>query len=276
MTQKTHILITLAGTLLLLLLLAAGLSSLELSFGQSFTLRSLPEDIALGEASTIIGNSQLMQAIGLFVAVATAAALIAFIVSPQLRAVDIRRAIVLAFLAFALYQVFSRTGDLEQNFQDMENQLLPEAEAIAPGGLITEPPVWLSTVIAFALITAVGIGIALVVRGWQARQSADDTPGQLEDLALRTIEDLEAGADVRDTVLRCYYDMHDTLARRHDVRYRELLTPREFEAEMARYRVPPEAIHRLTRLFERVRYGGHAAVEAEKDEAIACLRAIVS
>jgi hypothetical protein len=55
----------------------------------------------------------------------------------------------------------------------------------------------------------------------------------------------------------------------------EAMTPREFELLLAGAGLRDDHIGQLTRLFERVRYGGAAASERDEQEARACLSAIV-
>ena len=53
------------------------------------------------------------------------------------------------------------------------------------------------------------------------------------------------------------------------------MTPREFAARLEQFGVVGPQAHRLTRLFEKVRYGRHQATDQDKADAIACLEMIV-
>ena len=85
----------------------------------------------------------------------------------------------------------------------------------------------------------------------------------------------QAGGDLRDAVLRCYRDMSRVLGERQGLARAQSATPREFEAQLAAAGLRDEHIRRLTRLFERVRYGARRADAGEEREALACLTAIV-
>ncbi|HWQ12371.1 MAG TPA: DUF4129 domain-containing protein, partial [Roseiflexaceae bacterium] len=98
---------------------------------------------------------------------------------------------------------------------------------------------------------------------------------QLAREAGAALAGLEAGADLRNTVLRCYAEMSRVLEARRGIQRDKTTTPREFEARLAAAGLRDEHIRRLTRLFERVRYGPRAPGPREEREALACLRAIV-
>jgi Domain of unknown function (DUF4129) len=53
------------------------------------------------------------------------------------------------------------------------------------------------------------------------------------------------------------------------------MTPGEFATRLEQAGLPSDAVHRLTHLFERVRYGGHRSATPEVNEAVACLTTIL-
>jgi hypothetical protein len=75
-------------------------------------------------------------------------------------------------------------------------------------------------------------------------------------------------------VLRCYREMSQILSEQRGVARPRDMTPREFEQQLATVGLRDEHIRRLTRLFERVRYGARLAGEHEEREAVDCLSAI--
>jgi hypothetical protein len=96
----------------------------------------------------------------------------------------------------------------------------------------------------------------------------------LAEEAQSALADLQSGGDLKDTVLRCYREMSQILSQQRGVTRPRDMTPREFEQQLAAVGLRDEHIRRLTRLFERVRYGGRQAGEREEREAVACLSAI--
>jgi len=80
---------------------------------------------------------------------------------------------------------------------------------------------------------------------------------------------------VRDTVLRCYFQMSRVVSRERSLTRGKAMTPREFEECLAEAGLPGPPVRRLTRLFERVRYGAHQVAQAEEMEALDCLAEVI-
>ena len=126
------------------------------------------------------------------------------------------------------------------------------------------------------LLAAAGlVGVA-----WLLRQRARRPPARLGMLAReanQALEALQAGADVRDTILRCYFEMERTVKLERGISRAESATPREFEQRLKELGLPETEVGRLIRLFEAVRYGllGPGNDRDQEQEAIACLAAIV-
>jgi len=137
-----------------------------------------------------------------------------------------------------------------------------EPDDVAREGVVVvaserQPPEWSRILIAVGLSlgagTAVALGTSWVVTRWRAcasRRRGGETAWELELLAERT---LAARGDT-DLVLRCYREMVDFLSRRKRIAH-AALTPREFADRLRDLDVHAEAVDRLTRLFELVRYG---------------------
>ena len=53
------------------------------------------------------------------------------------------------------------------------------------------------------------------------------------------------------------------------------MTPAEFARELIHAGLPGDAVQTLTRIFERVRYGGHGTGPNEIKEAVTCLTDIL-
>jgi hypothetical protein len=120
---------------------------------------------------------------------------------------------------------------------------------------------------------------ALIVGGiWLLVITVRRRRDPLDDVAhgaRAALADLDGGKDVRETILRCYVDMNRAVNQSHGMRRQPAMTPREFESRLALAGLPSRQIERLTRLFEKVRYGGHDAGQAEIMEARDCLTDIL-
>jgi hypothetical protein len=89
------------------------------------------------------------------------------------------------------------------------------------------------------------------------------------------LDALQTGADVQDTVIRCYLEMSRVLAEQRGLRRAEAATPREFELQLKEAGLPEAQLEQLTRLFEAVRYGAKVAGERQQRQAVDCLAGIV-
>lgn len=152
-----------------------------------------------------------------------------------------------------------------------------ETPAAGPAQPAFEPPPWLvlsASVAAGLLIVGAGVlaGRRLRRRG---RPTRPDLLPALAEEARQALTDIQFGQDLRDTVLRCYREMERTLQERRDIRRGPAMTPQEFARGLATTDLPQADIWRITRLFERARYGQHRADQVEEAEAVACLQAIV-
>jgi hypothetical protein len=86
---------------------------------------------------------------------------------------------------------------------------------------------------------------------------------------------IHEGADLKDIIVRCYYEMEQALMKERGITRNRDMTPREFESILCNSGLPIEPLFQLTSLFEEIRYGNRAPGELEKRDAIRCLTAII-
>jgi uncharacterized membrane protein YhaH (DUF805 family) len=203
--------------------------------------------------------------------------------SPHARKELLKRILALAWIITILL-VARMCSDESEQIDEEPIRAQPTAEA-APLALedapplrpeaIGEPPLWA----VWAATLALGILLAggLVAGVWIIwRRLHPPTPlEQLAQEAQHALDSLLDGADLRDTVMRCYLAMSRTLKRHKGIRRDEDMTPREFERSLAETGLPGEQVHQLTRLFEAARYGARAPSAGDARQAIHCLTAIV-
>lgn len=141
--------------------------------------------------------------------------------------------------------------------------------------LDVDPPAWLVWLGATALaLLTVGLLAGIV---WLVLSQRQEAPSSLERLAREAewaMEALQAGADVSDTIMRCYLQMSQILEQERGVVRQEAMTPREFERALRGSGLPREPVAQLTRLFEKVRYGARVPDEHEERQAITCLAVV--
>lgn len=268
-----------------LVLLAGGLSGLQFGPGTALPVGAFLAMIfpSGGQPTSpeFLGFTRVLLALGFWVAAPIL--IIALVVSREFRRHFLRALptyIIFAILAYLLLRFLRdmlrssaesavEGGQVAQPPPPTEGAALPSAPAF-----VTSPPQWLILLITL-LIVAV---IALLVWWLWPRSPGRAGPTALDllaDEAQSALDELRAGGDVRDAVLRCYAEMSRVLHEARGVRRGAGMTAREFEAQLRAVGIRDEHVGQLTRLFERVRYGGGASSSRDAREAEACLFALV-
>jgi hypothetical protein len=99
---------------------------------------------------------------------------------------------------------------------------------------------------------------------------------KIAQIARSSIDDLAAGRESTDVIMNCYYRMSDVVSDKRKLERSASMTPGEFAARLEKAGLPSQAVHRLTRLFEGVRYGLRRSGPVEVREAVASLNAILA
>jgi len=259
--------------------LSAGLSEFELLPGQPFSLGRMALSwlsgggLSPGEAPVGI----LVRAIFILAGLLLPFAIIYFIISPEARK-RVLRDLLFLLPILALYFLFLN-GRYAIQGQEVELPAELPAEplpVLSPADLVTPPPRWLAFVVSLGFILLVAA--VLVGMGWFVWRRTRRPASSLEWLAREAqgaLEALRSGADLKDTVIRCYYEMSRVLDEQQGIRRKRAMTPREFEQHLEQAGLPGQHVRRLTRLFEDVRYGAKSPGENEERLATTCLAAIV-
>jgi type II secretory pathway pseudopilin PulG len=131
--------------------------------------------------------------------------------------------------------------------------------------------------IASVLVALVVVGfLALVVwLVWRSRRQQDSTLERIAQEVQFALDELQAGGDLRNVVIRCYSEMVQALREQRGILRNVYLTPREFEDTLHGLGFPPEPVHQLTHLFEAVRYGHKPITRREELVAKDSLTAIL-
>jgi len=99
---------------------------------------------------------------------------------------------------------------------------------------------------------------------------------ELAKIARSSLHNLSQGGDTTDVIMKCYFRMSSVVSDKRQLYRKESMTPAEFALRLEHAGLPGDAVQRLTRLFENVRYGGHGSGQKEVNEAIACLTSILN
>lgn len=136
------------------------------------------------------------------------------------------------------------------------------------------------------LTTALSLGLAVVLTVvivttlyilWRRRRLAqDDTLADLAREAQDALDDIQAGGNLRNAVIRCYAEMSRVISEKRNIQRGATMTSHEFVEQLVKAGLPQPPVHELTHLFEEARYGDRDPGPAEEQRAVACLSTIVT
>ncbi len=261
--------------------LAAGLSGVRLQPGQPFPF-SWPIQKGAGGSGFLFGGEIFVFILRVFLLVIWLLlpfAIIYLIVSPKARKRLLRDLITLLPLFILLHLLLREGAGLvnPEEAQPVEPPSLSvemtELPAFEPEK--TPPPEWLFFAVSLGL--ALLIAVPLVLMLWVLwRRGRRRTSGleRLAQEAQEALDAIQAGADLRDAVIRCYVEMARVVREQRGIRRDSAETVREFADYLEEAGLPGEDVRRLTALFESVRYGAKPTGESEERQAVTALTAI--
>lgn len=260
-------------------LLAGGLSQLQLLPGHPF---SLPESQATAEAQMASSPHSFelsdfwKTVIAVTVWLLFPLSLLYVILSREARRRVLRDILWVASTMLMLYLLIRVLQPLVSlpplgGFGEA-GSVAPEEGSPEVGEFVSHTPPW--------LVFAISVGLMAFLLGliwylWQRSHHRPESPlTLLAQEAQQAVDELRAGQDLTDTVMRCYREMSRILSEQCGLRRHRAMTPREFEHYLEQTGLRSQHIQKLTQLFEGVRYGAKACSEREEGEAMLCLEAI--
>lgn len=126
------------------------------------------------------------------------------------------------------------------------------------------------------LIVASGVAAVVIInrifdRFYKPMQEVDI----IAEIARSALNDLSGAKSSKNVIIRCYVDMNNVVGEKHGLVRDAGMTPAEFAVRLDAMGLPLDAVHGLTEVFERVRYGGQDANPEEIKEAKRCLTSIL-
>ena len=159
-------------------------------------------------------------------------------------------------------------------------QQLNNATAEPPGGTVIPPSLQalrgVPVVMIVFAVAAFAFALATMSRGFSSRRGVPEPeseaaaePRTVASRAVRkTIQDIEAGLDPREAILRCYAILSLLLTRR-GLEGMEPLTPREVQRRaLSQFGLSRDDIEDLTSVFEEARYSEHTMGPYARDRAV--------
>jgi len=277
---------------LLLAILALGaltvlsVSLRNVTFGSAQPIgREETEQVASPPQASFVDDSEssLESQIALIVAFIVFFALIGVLLSKEARKRLFIFLFRMVFTVWALYFVFNRYPGLLDFLNPAQGGTAPRPASLESGTSLP-PPVFtppeetpmLNYVISLLIVLGVIFLIWRAYRAWQVMNQR--TTVSLQDLARiarSSLRDLSDGRESTDVIMNCYFRMSDTVSDRKNLQRGIGMTPAEFAFRLEEAGLPGDAVRRLTRLFENVRYGARKAGPKDVNEAVACLTTIL-
>lgn len=207
--------------------------------------------------------------------------LIGLLLSPETRKKFFILMIRAALMVWAVYFVLTNYGDRLLGLDPQERGAAASGAAGSSPVPAFEPPQvspMFSYLVSFAFALLWLVILWVLYRGWRRYQLLN-TRKPLDDIARiarSSLNDLSAGRSSSDVIINCYLQMSDVVASKRHLQRESAMTPREFALRLEQAGLPGDAVSRLTRLFEGVRYGDRKSGPRDVSEAVSCLRTILN
>lgn len=281
--KKLTIILLAALALGALTVLATSLNDVPFNEAQQFVRRdpAEPTSAALDEVVDIWAGIPIWQHIAVWGLIGLLIILLGLLLSPELRKrfflMLLRTVLTVAAILYVMRNYRDRLAFLQFGGQIPQQQgesanALPLPEFQPP-----EVSPTVSYLISFGFALGLTLLLWVLYRGWKkyAAMHASQPLSELAHIARSSLKDLNAGRDSSDVIVNCYLRMSDVVADKRQLHRDIAMTPQEFALRLERAGLPGDAVRRLTRLFEIVRYGDRKSAPKDVNEAVSCLTTIL-
>ena len=261
-----------------LTILAISLNEVPFREGQHFgrqgtsDVQAFPED--MGQVWVEV---PIWKQIVVWVLVGLMVVLIALLLSPEMRRRLLRIFIRVALTLWAIYFLI-RKGIFNPNLFG-GGEAPPCQDTVVPMPVFEPPQVSpaFSYLISFAIALVWLLVIWLLYRGWKRYVSLNTKKplDEIAKIARSSLNDLTSGRNSSDVIINCYLRMSDVVSSTRHLYRNTAMTPNEFALHLEQAGLPGDAVTRLTRLFEGVRYGDRKSGPQDINEAVSCLKTIL-
>lgn len=266
-----------AVTLLTVTVLASGLSSVELQDGRQFSLDPLRRVADIANLSmpspALSALAFLARFVRLLLLVLLPISIYYFIKSPNVRKRVLTQVLYLVgftYLILSLSQTLGRPpGEQTPPPRPIDPTTLRAPDVI---GGAAEVPGWVFVVASVAIAILLAAIAVLAYRRFLVQRNSD------RDLAAEArwaLDALDRGVELESVIFRAYHQLCATSSDRFGVSRHQDMTPMEYEKVLAISGLPASPLARLTRLFEKARYGSTILDADDEQEAVAALRLIL-
>ena len=267
-----------------LIMLSVGLRDMPFRDGQSFE-RNQIGDVKRIPAAIInsIVEVPFWTQLSVWAIFVLMFALIGLLMTPEWRWRLIKTAIRVAVIYWGLYILFTRYQEMlakmALNLADAGNSSSSTANTLPlPEFAPPQSASWLSyLVVSFAIMVVLVFVAWKVYSFWNKLNTAGSEPAleKIAEIARTSINDLSSGRNSTDVIVNCYFRMSAVVAEKRKLHRKAAMTPAEFAMQLEGAGLPSDAVQRLTRLFESVRYGNRRTNPKDVNEAVSCLTTIL-
>jgi hypothetical protein len=268
-------LLFLVGTLVAFILLTASLSNLELQPGTPF-----PGGIDSGNDVQAVSPLPPTQIYfipllrGIFALI-----FLVFLIDVAARLivlVNVKRilqlALALVILLILIYMLPHITPGGPAYFLNESSNITTPPAFDYPVTPLGQPPQILIQLVIIGIVLGIGLLAFTVVKRWPSSKRIED---ELLQEAEQAVNALKAGADLRNVILRCYFQMTRSLQEEQGIERDYTMTVQEFERWLGNLGFPSIPLRQLTSLFEKVRYGKQQTSNNDEQIAMDSLNEII-
>jgi hypothetical protein len=264
-----------------LTVLAISLNQVPFSEGQHFGQNEVTQfQTSAEEISQIWANVPIWKQVVLWTLGGLLVVLIGLLLSPEMRKRMLIMFIRMAVTFWAVYILLKSYGDrlFGLNLGGAAAEQSGPNE-IAPIPVFEPPQVSpaFSYLISF-LFALVWLAVLWgLYRGWKKYQLLNTKKplDEIAKIARSSLDDLSSGRNSSDVIINCYLRMSDVVSSRRQLQREVAMTPHEFALRLEQAGLPGDAVTRLTRLFEGVRYGDRKSGPRDVNDAVSCLKTIL-
>jgi hypothetical protein len=264
-----------------LTVLATGLNHVPFREGQHFGQRETAEfRSSAEEMGQIWVEVPIWKQVLLWSMLGLMVVLIGLLLSPEARKRLLIMFIRFVFTFWAIYFLLKNYGDQFFDFNFGEGaaaQAGPDPSAQIPVFEPSQISPTFSYLISFGFVLLWLAVLWGLYRGWKRYQSFNTKKplDEIAKIARSSLDDLSSGRNSSDVIINCYLRMSDVVSNRRQLQREIAMTPHEFAVRLEQAGLPGDAVSRLTRLFEGVRYGDRRSGPRDVNEAVSCLKTIL-
>jgi hypothetical protein len=182
----------------------------------------------------------------------------------------------LLYLVGFTYVILAFSQSLGQSPMELTPEPLPidQSQLVAPDVIaeLAEVPGWVSVVASIAIVALLAVITGLVYRRFLKSRNLD---GAIALEARWALEAIDRGVELENVIFRTYHQLCTSSSERFGLSRHRSMTPTEYEKVLGRSGLPESPLARLTRLFEKARYGSASLDSDDEKEAVAALKLIL-